>query len=201
MKRYFPYIIVVLTLAGTVWLFHHNREYALHPYSNDWAKDSTSLEALNYKINLESMGLQIPEGIALHTGDTLAAWAKRQERPTLVFRFCEDHCGMCIDHELYMLRKYMNDYADDIVFLASYSKNLFPKIGTIKKIRHLMYNVDREALNWPIEGFSAPYYFVVHPDGRVSDFYLPDKGYEESGRQYLEGVKRIIGKRNIPDSH
>lgn len=192
MKRYLFYITVILTIIGTIYLFHYNREYALHPYSNEWARDSISLEVLNYKINRESMGLSVPQSVYLHTGDTLVNWARRQEKPVLVLRFCEDHCGICIDNELYMLRKHMNDCASNVILLTSYSLDLFPKIGTIKKIKYLVYNVGRDVFNWPIEGFNSPYYFILYPNGKVGDFYLPDKGYSESGREYLVGVRKII---------
>lgn len=192
MKRYISYIIVVAVVAGTFLLFRYNKQYALQPYNKEWVKDSIDFNSLNYKINVESMGMSIPDDVMLHTGDSLLNWVKRLQRPILVFRFCEDHCGMCIDNELYMLKQYMDDCVSNIVFFTSYSQDLFPKISTIKKMRCLAYNVNRDAFNWIVESYNAPYYFVLYPDGKAGNFYLPDKAYPSAGKNYLMGVRNII---------
>ena len=50
------------------------------------------------------------------------------------------------------------------------------------------------AFDWPAEESHEPYYFVLHPNMKISYIYVPDKKYPELNKQYLEGIKRFLSE-------
>lgn len=56
-------------------------------------------------------------------------------------------------------------------------------------------NISINGLNaWKSEEFENPYYFILHPDGLVSDFLYADKATPEITDLYLVKMKQIFHK-------
>jgi hypothetical protein len=45
---------------------------------------------------------------------------------------------------------------------------------------------------WETEDLNTSYYFVLHPDMKISHIYIPDKAFPEMNKAYLKSVKRLL---------
>ena len=66
----------------------------------------------------------------------------------------------------------------------------------IQKIKIPTYFIPSDTLNWKAEESGKPYYFVLHPDMKISHIYVPDKNFPEQNKHYLEGVKRFLSEKD-----
>ncbi|MDR1743292.1 MAG: hypothetical protein LBR48_05660 [Dysgonamonadaceae bacterium] len=64
----------------------------------------------------------------------------------------------------------------------------------MNKIDLPLFRISQNAFNWIAEDYDNPYYFVLHPDMTVSDFYIPDKAYPELTQQYLSNIKKLLSE-------
>jgi hypothetical protein len=116
------------------------------------------------------------------------------EMPVLVYRYSELNCNTCYEIELASLQEmFLNEYRDKVAILCSYQiRKYFTIFKKMNQIKLPIYRIPQEAFNWKIEDYGNPYYFVLHPDMTVSDFYIPDKIYPELNKEYLERIKAIL---------
>jgi len=101
-------------------------------------------------------------------------------RPTLIFRFTEDYCEICINEELNKLEAMGNMIGNtNLLLLVSYSN--LRALGFLKKQHHIkfsIYNVPKDiAILKNIQQLSTPFYFTVGPDLILNDFFIPDKSF------------------------
>lgn len=44
---------------------------------------------------------------------------------------------------------------------------------------------------WYVEQLEVPYYFVLHPNKKASDFFLPEKSKPDITDSYIKSIARI----------
>jgi hypothetical protein len=114
----------------------------------------------------------------------------------LIYRYSELNCNTCYESELAVLQEIFLDADNDkVAILCSYQiRKYFTTFKKINQIKLPIYRISQDSFNWIVEDYGNPYYFILHPDMTVSDFYIPDKVYPELNRKYLENVKMLINR-------
>ena len=113
----------------------------------------------------------------------------------LIYRYVDTNCNVCYEEELKNLQKGFADAPQLTTIITSYQSDVkFKFFRRNNKITFSLYRVIPNAFNWNIEDHNKPYYFILHPDMKISHIYMPDKDYPELNKQYLEGVKRFLSE-------
>jgi peroxiredoxin len=111
----------------------------------------------------------------------------------LVYRYADINCKACFDVDIQALQAEFADTPALTGILCSYMyEQDFSVFKRLNKIKLSFYRVASDAFDWPVEESGKPYYFILHPDMKISHVYVPDKEFPELNRQYLEGVKRFL---------
>jgi hypothetical protein len=55
-----------------------------------------------------------------------------------------------------------------------------------------IYQIGMNTLNLDIEKYGVPYYFILHPDMKTSDFMLLDNSFPQVKKRYFEKVQKIL---------
>ena len=152
----------------------------------------------NFALNNQMTGLRAQEIFCIESyseGNLLSVMAKN--KPILIYRFTKQSCEKCYIDALTELQ---NEIQDGIsanpdfvkVFCSHETEREILILKRTHKFSFPIYRIPPDAFKWVAEESSKPYYFLVHPDMKISHIYVPDSNYPELNKQYLEGVKRLI---------
>ena len=50
---------------------------------------------------------------------------------------------------------------------------------------------------WYVEQLEVPYYFVLHPNKKASDFFLPEKSKPDITDSYIKSIARICSVNGV----
>lgn len=150
----------------------------------------------NKNINEENKGKTLSD-MQLKYG-MLSFFVKDRDKPILIFRLKETHCNLCVDKGLEVLNKLCVDSANvnNILVLGSFSQDRNLTIALRKnKSKIMSFNVPPDAISLDAaEIYETPYFFLLHPDMHVSDFYLTDNAFPVQTTQYLKNMFQLMNE-------
>lgn len=152
--------------------------------------------SFNFEISHKMTGLKAPDVLYTVNKDDQKDQSISdlvRQKPLLLYRYADINCNTCYEAELEALQREFADSPGLAGILCSYRVDQeFIVFKKINKIKLPLYRVPSDAFTWDVENYGNPYYFVLHPDMKISHVYVPNKIYPEFNRQYLEGVKRFL---------
>jgi hypothetical protein len=128
---------------------------------------------LNFDMDRKMTGLKAPD--ILCTG-----WRKNagqlseltKGRPVLIFKYSELNCSTCYEESIKELQDIFRDFPESARIICAYNIErdfiAFKKINIIKLD---IYRISHDSFNWIAEEYNNPYYFVLHPDMKISNIY------------------------------
>ena len=122
-----------------------------------------------------------------------------RQGPVCVLRFSERQCQTCVELEMEQL----NILADEIgmsriALWGDFTSPNSPKIfKQVHGVELDLYRVPLNSLPFSFESLGRPYYFILHPNGRASSFFIPDKYQQHLSHEYLEQIKKILIKNSL----
>jgi len=192
MKRNLPLFFLLFSVFFTVLLFVlNNRQSNLsRPVISE---DEFFFREKNDELNQRLSGRQLANITCMDSARNMFSLSDLTDKSTLIFHFSEHHCGVCYEDEIRMLQAFFADNFHSILILCSYeSYRSFMFFLRMNQIRFPVYRIEHRVIEWELNEYGYPYYFVLHPDMKISHIYIPNKAYPESNKQYLEGVKRFL---------
>ena len=156
----------------------------------------TEFHELNFDLNSKMTGLNASDALCLeriNEGKHLSELVR--EKPLLIFRYAQITCRMCYEAELKVLNDVFITNPDLVVILCS--NNVIRDFLIYKrsnKIEISIFNIPNDTFSWIAEENDSQYFFVLHPDMKISHIFVPNKEYPELSKQYLEGVKRFLSE-------
>ena len=116
----------------------------------------------------------------------------------LIFRYTVNNCSKCHEDEIKLLQEVFDDTPESAIILCSYLViKDFLVFKRVNALKISIYNILFDAFDKEIEELNKPYYFVLHPNMKVSHIFVPNNGFPEMSKQYLEGVKKYLSEENI----
>jgi hypothetical protein len=118
------------------------------------------------------------------------------EKPMLIYRYSLGDggaCTPCYEEQIHLLKEYFQETPQLVSVLASYrNQRDFIMIKRGVDLGVPIYHVPSDAFDWALEEISIPYYFVLYPNMKISNIYVPNEHEPELNRQYLESIKRLL---------
>lgn len=116
--------------------------------------------------------------------------------PTLIFRYFDTNCTDCIQKEAELVEQYTRNIAGQVVFLGSFRNyHSLKAFNLANHINQKSLQTDLEQqLMWEPDTHRAPYYFVLHPGGKTSHFFMSMPEFSAYTRIYLEGINRLLAE-------
>ena len=151
----------------------------------------------NMNLNYQMTGLSAPDVLCEERKNETKLLSELVKfKPLLIYRFTELHCNTCYETEIEALQAAFPDTSNLVSIICSYHiERDFIIFKKMNEIKIPLYRIEMDTLKWPAEKYSNPYYFVLHPDMKISHVYIPNKIYPEVNRQYLENVKHFLSKQ------
>jgi hypothetical protein len=111
----------------------------------------------------------------------------------LIFKYSELNCNVCIDSQIIIVKKLANIISPQkIIFLSSYNQNSnLYRFKRLNSIKSEIYNI-HDGLGLNIDTLNVPYYFIMSPECRISNVFIPDKMDMEMTIRYIETIKRYF---------
>ena len=92
-----------------------------------------------------------------------------------------------------MIQEVFYSAHDLVVVLASYSSRRdFLISAQNHNLNSPLLLIPPNAFDWWFEQSNIPYFFVLHPNMRISNIFVPDERYPELTIRYLESIKRLL---------
>ena len=149
-----------------------------------------------YKTNYEFFkltGEKTNDVVCKHNNDSILLSKLINQKPILIFSFSDKTCNSCIDELLIYLQKFFFREYDKIMILSSHKNDMnYYMFLQSNNIRFPSFQISYDAFEWIHADFSEPFFFLLYPDMKISNIYVPNKAYPEMNKQYLEGIKRLL---------
>ena len=136
--------------------------------SNDMDNTEMYVMLRNMEVNANTQWQEFPDNKKLQN-DSLSLFIRNLKTPTLMLRIKETSCQSCIFNELDRVRDLIENGVNCII---------------------LMYE-------WYVEQLEVPYYFVLHPNKKASDFFLPEKSKPDITDSYIKSIARICSVNGV----
>lgn len=147
----------------------------------------------NHELNNKLKGQIVPDVQCVNSDKTILISELVNSGPILIFRYSDINCSSCVDSELYNLNYFFKLLKNKVILLCSYEHE--SNIKNFKQKNRLcfpIYNIKFKIFPWENELYDRPYYFVLHPGMKVSDFYIPEIADPEGTKKYLIGLDSLL---------
>ena len=166
---------------------------ALHEIISD-LQEKDNFYTNNFEISNKMNGLFIPD-VSYIDNDRQEKIAKlAKTRPVLICMY-KISCSTCSKDEIIQMQNVFKDITDVTYILCSlFIKRELYIYTRQNKINIPVFGIAQNSFDWIAEEDNKTYFFVLHPDMKISHIYISDIKYPELNRQYLEGVKRFFSE-------
>ena len=158
------------------------------------AQVNESFYRSNFEVNTSMTGLEAPDFLCFENQnkeELLSEMAK--DRPLLIFRIVESSCKPCYLDFLALLQTEFTGNFDVVKgFCTNMSVRELLIFKNANNITFPVYLIPEKPFGWVAEEKNAPYFFVLHPDMKISHVYVPNKDFPDQNKKYLESVKRLL---------
>lgn len=111
----------------------------------------------------------------------------------LVYRISDRYCSSCISDGFDLLEENSDDIIDKIMIWGTYSNiNELKKMNSKKQINHKVLLMQNNILPKEVESLNTPYYFVLTPNKKMINIFIPDKHFPALTINYFLGIKRLF---------
>jgi hypothetical protein len=188
--------IVVLLL----YFYYSNKIMKMEQIQKQLSSFTENMQMDNdfYKLNLDignvMAGLKAPniKVSRYRDADTLLSGTVKSG-PILIFRYADINCNTCYESAIDELKTIFGDLIQHVSILCSYyAEKDFHVFKKINQIKFPIYRIESDAFDWAVEGYNTPYYFVLHPDMKISNVYIPSRSFPKMNKAYLESIKRLL---------
>lgn len=182
-------LLIVLSI-GTFVLYRWNK--SIGDYSHPIAEDSISHCYTNFNINKKELGRRIID-LQLDYG-CLSDLVITRGKPILILRIKETDCSVCVMNELKNLNSYKDVLINDVLVLGSYtSERTLRVLLKRKNLNIISHNIPFNFFeHFSFEVYNSPYYFILDPNLKISNIYIPDQMFSNMTKEYLDGVVRLL---------
>lgn len=184
--------IMVVIIAGL--LFYNNR------YNISSGMDDTEMYVMlrNMEVNANTQWQGFPDDEKLQN-DSLSLFIENLKTPTLMLRIKETSCQSCIFNELDRVKDLIENSINCIILTTYSNPSIARKILRTKGCKNVtFFNVPYDCVyGWYVEQLEVPYYFVLHPDKRASDFFIPEKSKNDITDSYIKSIARICSANGV----
>lgn len=184
--------IMVVIIAGL--LFYNNR------YNISSGMDDTEMYVMlrNMEVNANTQWQGFPDDEKLQN-DSLSLFIENLKTPTLMLRIKETSCQSCIFNELDRVKDLIENGINCIILTTYSNPSIARKTLRTKGCKNVtFFNVPYDCVyGWYVEQLEVPYYFVLHPDKRASDFFIPEKSKNDITDSYIKSIARICSANGV----
>ncbi len=198
-KEYiFVGLLIALLVISTIYSYiRYQRVYEVQSFLYDLKKKSdatieqlyTWKECRFHELSLNGKEISTDWGVVDMQGNEKRFPSVMSDN-TLVLRYSEMHCDVCIDSIVSKLNVYKDSIGLDNIVLLTSSKNLsyIRKFRKINNIRFNVYKID-EAAESILLDIDMPYLFIYSSaNKRVNNMFVPQKENAQLTNQYLHSI-------------
>jgi len=149
---------------------------------------------LNFDINNQMTGKNAPNIFCFENRNKENYLSELvQEKSLLIYRYTHKDCNTCYESEIQSLQEVFKDSIELTSILCSYyAIKDYLAFKKMVKVKTHIYHISFGAFDWIAEDCNKPYYFVLHPDMKISHVYVPSQEFPEYNKHYLEIIKRLL---------
>ncbi|WET69015.1 hypothetical protein [Sphingobacterium sp.] len=195
MKMYIYYILIAVLLIVNIALLKMVNGTENKVAENDDCQDRLELNRYYHKQSVS--GSQLNNGIKLNAEILLKDLNNKEVSlkklistgPKLIIRSNEDGCGLCIEHELKLIKKFMDKIGPQNIILITTHNNV-RKLKVFKNDNNITLDVYTcTSLGLPYELVSQkPFLFVIDPSFTSNNFHIPEISETEISEVYYESI-------------
>jgi hypothetical protein len=199
---------ILLTIACVVIIilcfYFTNKITEVKNAQNSLSEFTTNLQIkneyydLNFQLNCRNTGLRVPDVMCTeHLNERQLLSEIVTGKSLLVYRYSDSICSVCNKDKL-RLEELHESFKENPELAIILCPILLKRDIGIFKVKNNMkipvYDIPFDTFKWEAGNYDKPYYFVLSPDMKISNIYVPDKRFPELNKQYLEGIKRLLSE-------
>jgi peroxiredoxin len=151
--------------------------------------------SLNFELDCKMTGHKAPDILCAKGREKEVVGLSKlvTDKPVVIYKYSDLNCNTCYEEGLKELQEVMGNFPESVKIVCSYkAEKDFLIFRKINRIKFDIYRIPHDSFGWTMEDYNTPYYFVLHPDMKISNIYVPNKSYPEMNKAYLESIKRFL---------
>lgn len=142
-----------------------------------------------YMLTDERMLIDSTLSVQKENKESVHMWNLFQNHPKLVFRYSELNCNVCVEKEVELLKKFIEEIGIQNMLMMTNGRSSSYN-GQFKRMNQFdieIYNV--EDLGLKLDKINTPYYFVLDSDWKAKSVFVPSKSLPSQTRAYYDIIK------------
>ncbi|WP_106830314.1 hypothetical protein [Parabacteroides pacaensis] len=182
-------LLLVVFFTGLLYLINQKEEsnnYTPITVQSNQA-DSIDFYKQFFDLNNKFTGLEIPREITDKHRDIV------KNKPVLIYRYSHLDCSLCIEKNVKFLKDIFKEQ-DSCIYIFSfyYSQKDMYAFKKMNKLSFPILNIKFNKDEFPIEEYNTPYFFVLYPNRKISNIYIPDEQFPFLTEKYLRNIKSLL---------
>ena len=151
-------------------------------------------KGFNFDLNLTMIGQQALNIVCIAANANEKHLSELiNEQPILIYRYAQNNCTPCYEAQVPLIQELFKEIPQRVVILASYHNWRGFLVSARNNVSEIpIYHIPFDAFDWQMEQYNVPYFFVLHPNMRISNIFVPGEREPELTIRYLESIKRLL---------
>jgi hypothetical protein len=155
--------------------------------------DTLYFYSFNFKLNNTTAGTRLKNVECVSNNKQTDLYTLINGQPRFIYRYTELHCSACVELAMEELNNLFGNSPEKIILLTSHTSDRnFSVFKIVNEIQFPAYKINFDSFDWLPEKLNNPYCFILHPDMRVSEVYMPDKNLSELNHSYFKKIKQLL---------
>ena len=194
-------LVIGIVIISFLCFYFPNKIIEYKNINNNLYKITTNLQIkeefhdLNFELNNKMTGLVAPNILCKENENNEKYLLELTKgKPLLICKYTYLTCNSCYEAELKLLNNVFIDNTNVVILCSDHTMRNFIIYKRKNEMNISIFSIKFYSFNWIAEKNINSYYFVLHPDMKISHIYVPNKEFPEQNKQYLEGIKRFLSE-------
>jgi hypothetical protein len=186
------FLLIALMMLGAVYLnLEHKHRNSMKLYSQ--TVESLGFYKISYDVNIAMRKDTVKNIVCKNRKQEAPLYELIPKSPVLIYKYSDNSCTPCFEKDIRAMKNCFGSAENSIIILCeAYSERSLRQYLRENHLNFTVLTVPANTFQWEMENHSNHYFFVMYPNGKLSDVFLPDQDNPKLTVGYLESIKCFL---------
>jgi hypothetical protein len=186
--------MAIITLGITYLNLENKHRNSMELYSQ--VIESLNFYKVSYDVNIAMRKDSVNNIICKNRRQEALLYELVPKIPVLIYKYSDNSCTPCFEKDIKAIANCFKEVEDRVLLLCEvHSERNLRQYFRLNNLDFTVLSIPTNLFQWEIENHSTRYFFIMYPNGKLSDVFIPDKDNPELTIEYLESVKCFLTKQ------
>jgi hypothetical protein len=190
------FLLIVLMTLGAVYLNHEQKHRnSIKLYAK--AIESLTFYKMSYDVTIAMRKDTVKNIVCKNRQQEAPLYELIPKSPVLIYKYSDSSCTPCFEKDIKATGTCFKGIENNVIILCeAHSERNLRLFLSENRLNFTVLVMPSNSFQWEIENHGNHYFFVMYPNGKLSDVFIPDKDNPKLTDEYLESVKYFLTNWN-----